>query len=182
MTKLKDDLKKILAGLALQDAGEYLPLSRKNSLLGLSAKSKPSSNSQHFPSKQVSHRIALITDGKGIGAALDYAIESCTKEGTKIDLLVDNYADNSKISAIQNRIKSEKLECHVIQLGLSPVEDICSYITNHPSLIFLVSTPVNKSANKLIQEVIPNLKSPIHVPLVLIEDKSPDKPAKQTAA
>ncbi|MES9953283.1 MAG: hypothetical protein ABW104_10630 [Candidatus Thiodiazotropha sp. 6PLUC2] len=182
MTKLNDDLKKILAGLALQNAGEYLPLSTKKNLLGVGAKSEPHSNKQPSLAKQASHRVALLTDGKGVGAALDYALESCSKQGAKIDLLVHNHAIKSDISAIQERAKASNLDCHVITLGLSPVEDICSYIINHPSLIFLVSTPADKSANELIRDVIPNQKSRIYVPLVLIEDKSPELTEKQTAA
>ncbi|MGD8912826.1 MAG: hypothetical protein PVJ68_08810, partial [Candidatus Thiodiazotropha sp.] len=81
MFKLNDDLKRILSSLAYQDAGEFLTTRDKMKVLGIT----PEENAAISPSplkmvkKPITHRIALISDGRGQGAPLDYAIETCTR-------------------------------------------------------------------------------------------------------
>jgi hypothetical protein len=183
MTKLTDDLKRMLASLALQDAGEYLPLSQKIGHFGFqdqAQKSTPMTQPSH--TKPATRRVGLIIGATGLGAPIDYALDICSKQGAKIDLLVHSYTDAVVLATLQNKIKSDGFDCHVIQLGSSPVEAICSYVNNHPSLIFLVSTSDNPSAKALIEDITPNQKSRIHAPVVLIENKTTVLHSEQSAA
>lgn len=183
MTKLTDDLKRMLAGLALQDAGEYLSLSQKMEHLGIQDQTQKSTPmTQPTPTMPATRRVGLIIGETGLGAPIDYALDICSKQGAKIDLLAHSDTDTVVLATLVNKIKSDGFDCHVIQLGSSPVEAICSYVINHPSLIFLVSTPNNPSAKALIEDIIPNQKSRLHAPLVLIESDTTDLLSEQSAA
>jgi hypothetical protein len=184
MPKLTDDLKKILAGLAQQNAGEYLPMRDKMRALGVRAaeRDKPTSPPRNVVRAPTTRRIALISDGRGAGAPLEYAIESCVRQDAKIDLLTHGAADQENVSAMQKRIRTAGVECQRIQLGVKPIDGIVDYICNHPALVFLVAMPDDETAKVLIEEVIPRRGGRIPVPLVLIEERSPSRPAEQSAA
>jgi len=183
MIKLSDDLKKILSGLAHQDAGEFLPMRDKMKALGLGLETRvKSSPSRNVARKPAIHRIALISDGRGAGAPLSYAIDACSRQGAKIDLLTHGAVDMASISAIEKQIRTAGLEYHHIQLGMKPVDDVIDYICNHPALIFLVAMPDDETVKVLIEEVIPKRGGRIPVPLVLIEDRPSVRLAEPSAA
>lgn len=184
MAKLSDDLKRILSGLAQQDAGEFLSMHDKMRVLGIGTETrvKPSSPPRSIAKKQAIHRIALISDGRGVGAPLDYVIDACSRQDAKIDLLIHGAVDTAKISLLENQIRAAGLDHQCIQLGMKPVDNIIDYICNHPSLIFLVAMPDDDAAKVLIEEVIPKRGGRIPVPLVLIENRSSARPAEQSAA
>lgn len=184
MKKLSDDLKRILTGLAHQDAGEFLSMHGKMKVLEIEPKTsiKPASPSRNTAKKPAMHRIAFISDGRGVGAPLDYVIDACSRQGAKIDLLTHGATDSATISALENQVRAAGLDHHHIQLGLKPVDDIINYICNHPALIFMVAMPDDDTAKVLIEEVIPMRGGRIPVPLVLIENRSSARPAEQSAA
>lgn len=184
MPKLTDDLKKILAGLAQQNAGEYLPMRDKMEALGFSAEAreKPPSPPRNVLRAPTTRRIALISDGRGVGAPLEYALDACMRQEAKIDLLTHGAADTVNISALEKQIRAAGVECQRIRLGLKPTDGIIDYICNHPALVFLVAMPDDNAAKVLIEEVIPKRGGRIPVPLVLIEERSPSRPAEQSAA
>jgi hypothetical protein len=183
MTKLSKDLKRILAGLAQQDAGEYLSLREKMRVLGHQS-AQPDTAAKHITAstKSGARRVALICGESANEAPLDYTIQTCSKNGAMIDLLVHNTISQEKVSRLEESIRAEGIECHTIRLGESPIESICTYIANHPSLIYMVSSPDNHSAKTLIDDLIPNQKVSIQVPFVLIESKAPDCQSKLSAA
>ena len=135
MTKLSDDLKRMLTSLAYQDAGEFLSTRDKMKVLGIEAKPNDvnSSPTLNMVTKPASDRIAFISNGKGRGAPLDYAIDTCLRLGAKIDLLIHSAVDKTAIDALEDRIKSTGLYCQTIHLSAEPVDDILNYIHNHPS-------------------------------------------------
>jgi len=77
MRKLSNSLKRILTGLAYQDAGEYLSMKDKINVLGDTEtqvaktwqRSRTWQKSRNGNDKSKTRRIALITDGSGIGAS-----------------------------------------------------------------------------------------------------------------
>ena len=179
MSKLSDDLKKILTELARQDAGALHPIAGNSDKLRFAAGSSQNRTAEahQTPTKHLSRRIALLTGDGRIGAAFDYAIECCIKQQAKLDLLIESHWEISAVSVLQNRAKSAQLQCQLFQLGQSPIEYICDYISEHPSLIFIISD----SANELIRDALPKQKNRIHVPLVLIEDKTTSEAGRHLA-
>ena len=51
-------------------------------------------------------RIAFISNGSGLGAPLDYAIDACLRQNAEIDLLIHGPAGSENSSALENKIKN----------------------------------------------------------------------------
>ena len=184
MKRLSDGLKKMLAGLAHQDAGEFLSMSEKMKVLGYGSETKgmPLAAPRKVVRRPIAKRIALISDGRGLGAPLDYAIDACLRQDARMDLLIHGAIDTKSIRALEKQVQQAGLDCRRIQLGVNVVDDIFDYIFNHPSLIFVVAMPDDAVSRVLIEEVIPKRGGRIPVPLVLIEEHTSARPSKQSAA
>ena len=184
MKGLSDALKKMLTGLAHQDAGEFLSAHEKMEILGYGAETRKelSKASQKTVKRPVSKRIALISDGRGVGAPLDYAIDACLRQDARIDLLIHGAIDAKSISLLEQQIQQAGLDFQRIRLGINVVDDIVEYIHSQPSLIFLVAMPDDTAARVLIEEVIPRHGGRVPVPLVLIEEKSARPSVQKSAA
>jgi len=204
MAKLSDDLKRMLAGLAYQHAGEFLSTSEKMKVLnGNSQTSKISSQSKamttlheaksssveiaKFATRQSSNivttkHIAFISNGEGINAPLDYAIESSQRQNAQIDLLIHDADDPNMVTALENKIRAAGVHFQRIQIKDNAVEKVVDYVVKQSSLIFIIATPVDTVAKTLIEEVSPKDNNHIHVPFVLIKDEITPNTLEQTAA
>jgi len=184
MKSLSNTLKKMLAGLAHQDAGEYLSAHEKMEILGYAQEPRKRSSEvyRNAAARPVSKRIALISDGRGFGAPLDYTIDACLRQDAQIDLLVHGAIDTKSISSLEKQIQQAGLDCRHVRLGVHVVDDIVEYIYHQPSLIFLVAMPDDTAARVLIEEVIPRHGGRIPVPLVLIEEKPTRTSVQKSAA
>ena len=182
MAKLSDELKRILTGLAYQDVGEFLPMRDKMKVLGVGAAEITPPPPGKPPAVLTStRRFALISDGRGTGAPLDYVIESCAQQGGVIDLLV--HGDSTReVPALERRIRSAGIACNNIRLGDQPLEDIVDYICNHRSLVFLVAIADDQIATRLVNDVIPQRGGRLPVPLVLLEDRPSESRREQSVA
>jgi hypothetical protein len=184
MFKLNDDLKRILTGLAYQDAGEFLTTQDKIKLLGVSPQGSNAapSTSLKMVKGPVTHRIALISDGRGHGAPLDYAIETCSRLEGKIDLLIHGTKEITVITALEERIRSAGLQCLTIQLGANPVDEITQYIHNQPAIASIIAMPDDITAKPIMDQIILGRGGTLPVPMALIDDCSSTRPATQSAA
>jgi len=199
MAKLSDDLKRILNGLAYEDAGEFLSTSEKMEVLNSNSNTarkeiqvKPQArlskitNSNVESSKVVSavtvRRIAFISNGEGINAPLDYAIESCLRQNAQIDLLVHDVADTIKVAALEMKIRNAGVRFQQFQIDSNPVDYIINYIAKQTSLIFMIAMPVDTVVKKLVAETSTTHFNRIDVPFVLINDETTGIALKQTAA
>jgi len=209
MAKLSEDLKHILAGLAYQDAGEFLSRSEKMKVLNGNSKT-PKSVSQAKPmatqhtaelsnvntnsfetdnveSIQVSRMVAarhivFISNGEGINAPLDYAIESSLRQNAQIDLLIHGAADTDKVNALEKKINDAGVYSQQIQISGNAFEGIIDYVVKQPSLIFIIATPTDTVAMQLTEEISSRGNNRIHVPFVLINDERSMSTLKQSAA
>jgi hypothetical protein len=183
MKKLSDNLKQMLNGLAHQCDGEFLPMHDKMSALGFQSDTTKSSSISSKRAKQMAviQRIALITDGRGLGAPLNYVIDASQHQEAKIDLLIHGTTDADNISALEQSIEEAGLVSNRIQIGTQPVDGVMEYISNHPGLVFMVAMPDNCVAKKLMEDVIPKQGASIPVPLVLIDDPAAGYPAERCA-
>lgn len=172
MKKSNGYWKRFLSGLGSQYAGEFLSMDDKMKILGYATEkqSQPSSPSLRLVKKTGAQRIALISDGRGLGAPLDYVIETCLRQNARIDLLIHGPVDMINISVLENRIYEAGIDCQRTQFGVNAVEDIADYIRNQSSLIFVVAMPDDSVAKALIEDVIPKRYNRLLVPMVLIED------------
>lgn len=184
MMKLTEELKRMLSGLAYQDAGEFLTMQDKMEALGHGPASSadPAAPRRSAPKRAPARRIGLVSDGRGLGAPLEYVIDAAKRQNARVDLLTHGTFDARHVDALKVRIATEHLECQEIRLGVDPVEDIVGYICNHPSLVFLVAMPDDNAARVLVEEVIPRRGGRVPVPLVLIEAHKERRQGKLSAA
>ncbi len=184
MKRLSKDLKRMLAGLAYQDAGDYLSTPQKSRLLGYADEREPAARMQPpVEAPQPAQRcIALVSDGRGEGAPLDYAIEAAQRQRAGIDLLLHDRADERRTANLERRLKQAGIPYRCVRLVEPVLDDLRDYILQHASLIFLVAMPDDEVVRVIVEEVIPKRLEPIAVPLVLIEAQQPPRSLKQSAA
>ena len=184
MKRLTQDLKRMLAGLAYQDAGEYLSTQDKSRLLGNTESTTDTTPVRKPVEMQLPTRrhIALISDGRGDGAPLDYAIEAAQRQQAQIDLLLHGPTDDKRIANFERRLQQTAIPYRCIWLVEPMLNDLVDYMTQQTSLIFVVAMPDDDMARTLVEEVIPNRADRVSVPLVLIEAKQRSQSPKQSAA
>jgi hypothetical protein len=189
MAKLSEDLKRMLTGLAYQDAGDFLSRNEKMKVLGNGAEDQGKPNTparmletRFTETRVATKRIAFISNGRGLGAPLDYAIDACLRQNAQIDLLIQGAAGSENISALENKIKNSGVSYQRIPLQVTAINSIVDYIVKHPSLLYLIAMPDDDVTRVLIEEVLPGRRRRIQIPVVLIEDQMTARLAKQSAA
>jgi hypothetical protein len=172
MKKLSNDLKRILSGLACQNAGEFQTMDEKMAVLGYgqSVQRASSASSRPLPLQPPARRIALISDGRGQGAPLDFAIDAAHRQQAVVDLLVHGVQDQKSIVALDQRLRDAGVNGRWVALGVQAVEGIVAYIDSHSSLIYLVAMPDDAPVKQLVEQVLPRCGGCLSIPLVLVED------------
>jgi hypothetical protein len=170
MFKLNDDLKKILNGLAYQDAGEMLATREKIKYLenALGTNQAISSPPPNTISNSAEQHIALICDGREHGVSIDYAIETCSRLEGKMDLLIHDSAAQTDTRALEKRIRSAGIQCHSIQLGAKPMQRIQQYLWGTAPVASIIAVLNNKRVKPIIDEILSQPSGTICTPLVLI--------------
>jgi hypothetical protein len=173
MFKLNDDLKKMLNGLAYQDAGEMLStrekIRRLNNSLEVDQVTSPAN--PQIISQSVDQHIALICDAREHGVSIDYAIETCTRLEGKMDLLLHDSAIQTDTRALENRIRSAGIQCHTIQLGTKPMQRIHQYLWGTAPVASIIAVLNNKRIKPIIDEILSQPNGTICTPLVLIGEQ-----------
>jgi hypothetical protein len=182
MKKLTDDIKRALAALGNQHAGEFLTPRDKAEIVGYSRSSaKPAVETIPRAISAATRRVAFLTDGRGEGAPLDYVIELCDRQQASVDLLVHGVVDTRRVELLKKRLNRAGIACHSSSLGIDTVTGLEDYISQHHSLIFLVAMPDDLLARHLSEELIPSRKLHLRVPLVMIEDQPSKQPETKSA-
>lgn len=177
-------MKRILSALACQHAGEFLPMHDKMKVLGSATETRQKSSLPTWDAtrKPAVKRIGLISDSRGLASPLDYAIDACKRHSAKLDLLIYGSLDTENLSTLENQLREAGVDYRRIQLGTDHVKDIVGYVSNHPSLIFLLARADDAAAKLLIEKVIPKRGGLVPVPFVLIGGQPPTRSVKQSAA
>ena len=183
--KLTEDIKKMLAGLAYQDAGDYLSINEKMKALGgdnsgnrMAASITAGSSEKTAPRK----RIAFASNGKGYGAPLNYAIDTCQRLNADIDLLTYGLVDNDRYREMETRFNNAGIRCRWIQIDADTVNATIDYIVKHPSVMYLIASTENDVARELVENVLPANRRRLGIPVVLIEEQKVSRLHSQSAA
>lgn len=173
----------MLAALGHQHAGDYLTPVQKADIVGYaesgSVATQPASQVIPVP---VPRRIALLTDGRGKGAPLDYVIETCSRQDAAcVDLLVHGVVDTGNLAGLEKRLADAGVRYRSTMLDVDAVAGIADYLRKNPSLIFLVAMPHDSLARRLAEELIPSRAIRMPVPLVMIEEKPGKQPVTRSA-
>ncbi len=184
MTKLREDIKRMLSALAYQDADEYLSSLEKMKILddGQVIDTRRSSPARKIAKMTIRPRIALIIDGQDSGVPLAYTIDACQRQDAQVDLLLHGAIDTKSITKIENRIVQAGLDYQCIQVGVKAIDDIIDYIFSESTLIYLVATSDDVVVRELIEEVLPKRGLRIPVPLVLMNGDKSSNTKKRSAA
>jgi len=172
MSKIKAELKRVLAALAYQDAADYLSEPEKNRVLGGGAVVRPADNST--PGKRTAmlrrrRRIAMITDGRGGGAPMAYAADACRRQDAGLDIVLHGRPGEGK--GLMRTARQLGVDAQVVELSGDDVEMLVDYICNHPSLVYVVGISDDELVRSLAERVLPARGGRMHVPLVMIEDR-----------
>lgn len=178
MKTLSGALKRMLAGLAHQDATEFVPLADKLGAL----RQVPARGVQPGPFRPgftlPRKRVGLISDGQAKPGVLNYAVQACQRQEAQLDLLLHGSVQPQEISALEAQVRNQGLACRSVVLPENAAEGILEHLSCHLSLIYLVASPDDTAVRALVDKPSPTRgKHRLPVPLVLIEAPSPAFPA-----
>ena len=178
MKKLTEDLKRMLTGLAYQDAGEFLPMNEKLKAFGVGMEPEETTSPntekvlQQIPTRK---RVALISDGFGSGALVDYAMHTCQRLGAQLDLLFHGPANTEWKDDVVRQLRHERVSYHRVNLSANAAADIAEYIHNQHQLLYILAQPNDPAVTELMEEAMLTRGKHLAVPMVLIEHR----PVKQ---
>lgn len=178
MSKLTPTLKKMLSGLACQDLGDYLPFDQKLTALGANLSQEVAAEAVGNATVQrvqsTSHqRIALVTDGADVDAALEFAFDACLRHDASLDLVMPRH-DRPRERLGKNlaaRGRRRGIVTRLIPLATDEIQQLTEYVRNHPTLVYLVTTPGNELARQFMEQMLPARRNRLTVPLVMIGEQ-----------
>ena len=180
MKKLTKDLKRMLTGLAYQDAGEFLPMNEKLSAFGVGVnpeEATPPTTQRVLQQIPTRKRVALISDGFGSEALVDYAMHTCQRLGAQLDLLFHGTANTEWKDDVVRQLRREQVSYHRVNLSANAAEDIAEYVHSQLQLLYILAQPNDPAVTELMEEVMLTRGKHLAVPMVLIEHK-PVKPLR----
>ncbi len=179
MGKLTDNLKRVLEGLAYQDAADYLSTEQKLEVLGIEPPRKPASPvgavSRRFGLSGMGRRIALISAGSIEAPALDFALGACRRHAAVLDLvrLGGTPAREDEVRKLSRTARQTGTQVSQVNLPHAGAEALRDYVCSHPSLIYLVATVADDLARELTERILQT--AGVQVPLVLVGGHTPPK-------
>lgn len=187
MSTLSENLKRVLEGLAYQDAAEYLSTSQKLEVLGVEAPRRPSNtlgvaNRYSGTGGKNRRRIALISGAGSETPALDFALGACQRHTAELDLVSLGVSPAGGDALQKLDLAARQAGTHVCQVHLAKggPDALRDYVGSHPSLIYLVATVADDLACELTGRILRT--AGVGVPLVLVGDPAPPKPTSLYAA
>lgn len=178
MKKLTEDLKRMLTGLAYQNAGEMLPMHDKLKAFGVEI--EPKVEPKHVVSNAARvlrplptrKRIAIISDGYGVENLIDYALHTFSWFGAQFDLLFHGPADSKWADDVMRQLRRKGVVYHRVELSDNTVKDIAAYIQNQHLLLYILAQPNDLVVNELMKEEALKKGMQPAIPMVLIEHSS----------
>ena len=169
MKQLTDDLKRILAGLAFQESGEFLTTDQKLDVLGASR------GVQGFAVKETSRlvpkRVSVLSNEHGEFRILDQVIDDCRQLHAQLDLLmVNENVNHHKLNTIETTLRCAGIHFQLVALQGQVAEAIAEYIHEHPSVTFLAAEKGNEFIENLVKEVESALGGYLPMPMVYIKE------------
>lgn len=175
MRKLANDLKKMLDGLAYQDAGEHLSFQQKLRVLDIDT-TQP--NSTISPSS--TKRIALITDQHDTPAIIDTVIQECTRFDAHLDILHLGPLSPVNAECMETCLQQSDTSYQFIELNTDATAELSQYIKQHPSLAFLISRQGAHQIEILLEKAESLYGTHLPVPRVFIQLEQPPMPDETT--
>ncbi len=170
MKRLTEDLKRMLSALALQDAGDFLPMRDKLFALGMGSGQEKNRISQEVPPPPT-RRVAVLSDGENSEGVLQYALNACQRQQASLDLVLYGAA-RSQAEDIRLHLCQRSIDHEIILLGNESVETLFEYLSARRNLIYLVAFSDDQLARQLAEEVAPHRGGRLHLPMVMVDNNS----------
>jgi hypothetical protein len=173
MKKLTDDLKRMLDGLACQDAGDYLSLDEKLRQIDRSSQVDAATTADAAgPRAYATHRLIAVVINKGsTQAAFEHALQACQRLGAHLDLLLGGPASRERVAQLEAAMQRAGVTFRSINLSGSVAKAIADYAGQHYSLLYIVAALDDPDLAEMIEETLPARRKHLPVPLVLVGNK-----------
>jgi len=183
MKKLTADLKRMLAGLACQDAGDYLSLEEKLRQIGQpeQADTPRAANTDAPPAPATPRRVAVVINKGSTQAAFVHALQACQRLGAHLDLLLSGPASRERVVQLEAAVKRAGVTSRSIYLSGPVARGIADYAEQHYSLTYIVAALDDPDLAEMVEEALPARRRYLPVPLVLVGNK-PSKPLAVASA
>jgi hypothetical protein len=185
MKKLTDDLKRMLDGLASQDAGEYLPMDEKLRLVSRHPlPDVPVAGQAPAPQPQPQvavRRIAVVINKGSTEAAFDHALQASQRLGTHLDLLLCGPVSRKRVMQLETSARRAGVAFNSVYMSGPVARAIADYTGQYFSLIYVVAPVDDPDMAEMIEETLPARRRTLPVPLVLVGNK-PSQPVAAASA
>lgn len=170
MSKLTDDIKRMLNALAFADAGEYLTLPQKDRFLkpGVEVKATPIITAQAEPATRPRQQVALYMGSELPADIMQYVVQTSArlKHGlTVLTFQPDSTAD-ALLAPYADVLKSEGITMQVVSLSGEPVSGLARYLRRHPEIAFLACNETGYLGRSFLNGS--QRKDALPVPVVLV--------------
>jgi hypothetical protein len=183
MKKLTEDLKRMLDGLASQDAGEFLSMDEKlQYVIRDSQPEKPVAGQATAPqSRAAARRIAVVINKGSTDAAFRHALQASQRLGTHLDLLLCGPVSRERVVQLEAAAQRAGVAFSSVYLSGPVARGIADYTGQHFSLIYVVAPVDDPDMAEMIEETLPARRRYLPVPLVLVGNK-PSQPVAAASA
>ncbi|MGD8631011.1 MAG: hypothetical protein PVG72_09840 [Gammaproteobacteria bacterium] len=184
MKKLTEDLKRMLAGLASQDAGDYLSMDEKLQRIGRHA----GLDTRHAEQPAVpqptgaNRRIAVVINKGSTDAAFSHALQACQRLDAKLDLLLLGPVSRERVAQLEAALRRARVAFQSVYMNGPVAKGIADYTKRHFSLIYLVAAEDDPDIAGMLEEAQPARRGYLPVPLVLTGGRPPKRAVAATAS
>lgn len=170
MKKLTEDLKRMLDGLASQDAGEYLPMDKKLRHVGPHTvpETPVAEQAAVTPPRDAVRRIAVVINKGSTEAAFGHALQASQRLGTRLDMLLYGPVSRERVLQMEDAARRAGVAFRSVCMSGPVAGGIVDYTAQHLSLIYLVAPEDDPDMAEMIEETQPARRKYLPVPLVLV--------------
>jgi hypothetical protein len=183
MKKLTNDLKRMLDGLACQDAGDYLSMDEKLRQIGqpgqVDAAEMATTAVPYRPATP--RRIAAVINRGSTQAAFEHALQACQRLGAHLDLLLSGPASRERVVQLEVAAQQAGVAFQSIYLSGPIARGVADYAGQHYSLLYIVAALDDPDLAEMIEVTLPARRKYLPVPLVLVGNK-PSQPLAVASA
>ena len=139
MTKLTENLKRMLNALAYAHAGENLPLSEKGRYLNKSIAADLGALSPAAP-VAAQKQVALYMGSEMPEAMMDYAVQTCVRLQHGLTVLTFETEGHARelLGRYAATLASSGIAMQLVSLAGDPLVGLSRYLRRHPAVAFLV--------------------------------------------
>jgi hypothetical protein len=173
MKKLTEDLKRMLEGLAFQDAGDYLSMDEKLRRIAHPDQSgAPGDANAAAPhTSAIPGHVAVVINKGTMEAAFAHALQSCRRLGAHLALLLSGPSSRERMVQLEAEVKRAGVAFQTIYLSGAVASGIADYAGQQHSLIYMVAALDDPDIAEMVEEAPPARRKYLPVPLVLVGNK-----------